>query len=149
MSKKITSYFLSQALQQALMAFDNDEVPIGAVIVKDNIILSAAFNQMKVKKDATAHAEILCIRDACAKIGSQFLNDCSLYVTLEPCPMCACAIAHARIKRVYFGAYDPKGGGVCHGPEIYKYSLWRPEVIGGIKETECADLLKRFFELKR
>lgn len=141
--------FFSKAFEEATKALRADEVPVGAVIVKDDTIISSCYNQMKSLKNAIVHAEILCIQEACVALESQFLTDCDLYVTLEPCIMCAGAIAQARIRSVYFGAYDPKGGAVCHGPHIFKHSLWKPEIVGGIWEEKCALLLTQFFQNKR
>jgi tRNA(adenine34) deaminase len=125
------------------------EVPVGAVIVHNNQILVEATNAMRQSFDPTAHAEIVCIKQACQIQKSQFLEGCDLYVTLEPCSMCAGAIAHARINRVIFGAYDPKGGGVTHGARVFTHSLHKPEVIGGIEEQTCGALLKTFFQKLR
>jgi len=141
------------ALKEAEQAFSQDEVPVGAVIV-DSVsgeIISSAHNEMDTRKDSTAHAELLAIQKACAKKGQSRLDDCDLYVTLEPCPMCAQAISFARLRRLYFGAYDPKGGGVDHGAKIFNASSCHhsPEIIGGLEEQKCAQLLKAFFEKKR
>ncbi len=128
------------------------EVPIGAVIVSaDGEVLAATYNLTETSSDPTAHAEILAIREACAKRESARLPDCDMYVTLEPCPMCATAISFARIRRLYFGAYDPKGGGVEHGPRIYTQPTChhKPEIIAGLAESECAELLTSFFKEKR
>ncbi len=144
---------LRYALEQAEKAFACDEVPVGAVIV-DSLsgeIIAAAHNEMETRQDATAHAELLAIRQACAKKGQSRLEDCDLYVTLEPCPMCAQAISFARLRRLYFGAYDPKGGGVDHGAKVFNASSCHhvPEIIGGLEEQKCAQLLRDFFEKKR
>lgn len=147
-----TSPFL-YAFREAEKAFFRDEVPVGAVIV-DSLsgeVIASSHNEMEARKDPTAHAELLAIQQACAKKGQGRLEGCDLYVTLEPCPMCAQAISFARIRRLYFGAYDPKGGGVDHGVQIFHASSCHhaPEVIGGLEEQKCAQLLKAFFETKR
>lgn len=141
------------ALHEAEKAYNQDEVPVGAVIV-DSLsgdIVAIAHNEMEGQGDPTAHAEMLAIKRATAAKGRGRLEDCDLYVTLEPCPMCAQAISFARIRRLYFGAYDPKGGGVEHGPKIFNSSSCHhiPEVIGGLEEKKCARLLKDFFQKKR
>ena len=137
------------ALKEAERAADRGEVPVGAVIV-DTVrgeILSWAGNRTEELNDPTAHAEILVIREAAKKMGNPRLENCDLYVTLEPCPMCAAAISFGRIRRLYFGAYDPKGGGVDHGARVFEQSTChhRPEVVGGMEETSAAALLKKFF----
>ncbi|MEO1019599.1 MAG: nucleoside deaminase [Pseudomonadota bacterium] len=140
------------ALAQAEAAAKRGEVPIGAVIVgADGRVLAAAGNEVERQGDPTAHAEILALRRAAAGFGRPRLVDCDLYVTLEPCPMCAQAIAFARIRRLYFGAEDAKGGGVEHGPRIFSSPSChhRPEVYGGLAVTEAANLLKTFFALRR
>ncbi len=137
---------------EAEAARDRGEVPIGAVIVgASGEILGRAGNRTLELHDPTAHAELLAIREACAKIGSERLIDCDLYVTLEPCAMCAAAISFARIRRLYFGAPDPKGGGVEHGPRFFAQSTCHhaPEVYGGIGEAASAALLKTFFAARR
>lgn len=141
------------AIHEAEKACTQDEVPVGAVIV-DSLsgdIIAVAHNEMEQRRDPTAHAEMLAIRRAVAARGRGRLEDCDLYVTLEPCPMCAQAISFSRIRRLYFGAYDPKGGGVDHGAKIFNASSCHhiPEVIGGLEEKECAQLLRDFFEKKR
>jgi len=141
------------AIKQAETAKERDEIPVGAVIV-DSVtgrIISSRHNQVEVGKDPTAHAEMLAIREACGQLASSRLPACDMYVTLEPCPMCAQAIALARIRRLYFGAYDPKGGGVENGPRIFSQSTChhRPEIIGGMEEKICSDMLKQFFATKR
>lgn len=143
--------FMKAALQQARAAEARGEVPIGAVIVRDDKVIASAGNRTIECKDPTAHAEILAIRAACEALDSERLSGCDLYVTLEPCPMCATAISFARIRRVYFGAYDAKGGGVEHGPRIFNQPTCHhtPEVYGGIDEVECADILLGFFKARR
>ena len=127
------------------------EVPVGAVVVRDGVVLAVAHNQPRRLHDPTAHAEVLAIRAACAAIGDERLVGCDLYVTLEPCPMCAGAISFARIRRLYYGAADPKGGGVEHGPRVFNQPTCHhaPEVYGGFREGEAAALLRAFFAEKR
>jgi tRNA(Arg) A34 adenosine deaminase TadA len=140
------------ALSEAEHARDLGEVPVGAVIVgAEGEVLARAGNRTLALRDPTAHAELLAIRAACDKLGSERLNDCDLYVTLEPCAMCAAAISFARIRRLYFGAADPKGGAVEHGPRFFAQPTCHhaPEVIGGLGETKAKDLLKTFFADKR
>ena len=139
------------ALEQAKLAAKCGEVPVGAVIEKDGQVLAVAGNRTRELNDPTAHAEILAIRAACAALGQERLNDANLYVTLEPCPMCAAAISNARIARIYYGASDPKSGGVAQGPRIFDHSQChhKPEVYDGISEKDCAELLIAFFANKR
>jgi tRNA(Arg) A34 adenosine deaminase TadA len=140
------------ALAEAETARDLGEVPIGAVIVAANgEVLARAGNRTLSLRDPTAHAELLAIRAACAKLGSERLTACDLYVTLEPCAMCAAAISFARIRRLYFGAADPKGGAVEHGPRFFQQPTCHhaPEVIGGLGEARAAALLKDFFAARR
>jgi len=126
-------------------------VPVGAAVVHQGTVIARAGNRVIELADPTAHAEMLALRQAAAKLGSARLDACDLYVTLEPCPMCAAAISLAHIRRLAFGAYDPKGGGVDHGPRIFEQSTChhRPEVTGGLDESRAAELLKRFFEARR
>ncbi len=140
------------ALQEARDAAARGEVPVGAVVLgPDGAVLARAGNRVEATHDASAHAEILALREAAAARGSARLFDCDLVVTLEPCPMCAQAISFFRIRRLVFGAYDPKGGGVEHGARVFDASSChhRPEVVGGIRETEAAALLKAFFADRR
>tara|TARA_R110002095_G_scaffold163475_1_gene141693 strand:+ start:560 stop:988 length:429 start_codon:yes stop_codon:yes gene_type:complete len=139
------------ALDAASMAGKSGDVPVGAVIVKGGKIIATASNRVERDKDPTAHAEILAIRQAAQILGDARLVDCDLYVTLEPCAMCAQAMAHARIRRLYFGAYDPKGGGVDHGAKIFEKASChhRPDVYGGLAEEKCTALLKSFFQKLR
>jgi len=140
------------ALGLAREAAQTGEVPVGAVVLgPDGAVLARAANRTETDHDAAAHAEMIALRAAAARIGTARLVACDLVVTLEPCPMCAAAAGLFRIRRVVFGAYDPKGGGVEHGPRIYDApgAQHRPEVIGGLREAECADLLKRFFAARR
>ncbi|MEZ5873326.1 MAG: nucleoside deaminase [Hyphomicrobiales bacterium] len=140
------------ALAEAEAARDRGEVPIGAVILgPDGAVLAKAGNRTLELRDPTAHAELLAIRAACAALSSERLVDCDLYVTLEPCAMCAAAISFARIRRLYFGASDPKGGAIEHGPRFFKQPTCHhaPEVYGGLGETAGAALLRDFFAARR
>lgn len=139
------------ALQAAREAGDGGEVPIGAVVVKAGEIIAACGNETRNPPDPTGHAEIRAIRLASQVLGDERLSDCDLYVTLEPCPMCAGAIAHARIARLYYAASDPKGGGVEHGARVFAQDqcLHRPEVYSGMGEDEAAVLLRGFFKERR
>lgn len=140
-------------MAEAEAARDRGEVPVGAVVVdgRSGAVLARAGNEVEARHDPTAHAEMLAIRAAATERGSARLPDCDIYVTLEPCAMCAQAIAFARLRRLYFGAADPKGGGVEHGARIFQQPTChhRPEVIGGVQETRAAELLRRFFEARR
>jgi len=141
------------ALTVARIAAQQGEVPVGAVIVDGTTkdVIARAHNLTETNNDPTAHAEMLVIREACEKLGTPRLINCDMYVTLEPCAMCAQAIAFARIRRLMFGAYDPKGGAVEHGPRIFSQATChhKPEVIAGVEETACGELLKGFFVSKR
>jgi tRNA(adenine34) deaminase len=140
------------ALQEAHAAAARGEVPVGAVVLDGaGHVLASAGNRTEADHDASAHAELLALRAAAAKRGSPRLTDCTLIVTLEPCPMCAGAISAFRVARLIFGAYDPKGGGVEHGARVFAASSChhRPEVVGGVRETECGDLLRAFFTERR
>jgi tRNA(Arg) A34 adenosine deaminase TadA len=139
------------ALDAAAAAAAAGEVPVGAVVVLDGRIIATAANAPRGNHDPTAHAEMLAIRQAAAAIGDDRLSDCDLWVTLEPCAMCAGAIAHARIARLYYGANDPKGGAVEHGPMLFAQPTvhHRPEVYSGIGESEAAALLRDFFATRR
>lgn len=140
------------ALSEAVAAAARSEVPVGCVIVgPDGRIVAQAGNRTRERHDPTAHAEIVAIREACEKLGSERLMGCDLYVTLEPCAMCAAAISLARIRRVYFGADDPKGGGVENGARIFAQATCHhvPDVYGGIGEAAAAAVLRKFFEVKR
>jgi tRNA(adenine34) deaminase len=144
-------YFMRESLRQARRALAADEVPIGAVVVREGEIISRAWNQVEMLKDATAHAEMLAITQAEAAVGDWRLNECDLYVTKEPCPMCAGAIVHARLRRVIFGCPDPKGGGagglvnLLQMPELNHRCL----ITSGILADECAVLIKDFFRARR
>jgi tRNA(Arg) A34 adenosine deaminase TadA len=142
---------MPRALALARAAADAGEVPIGAVIVKDGQVIAEAHNSPRTDHDPTAHAEILAIRRAAQALGDERLTGCELWVTLEPCAMCAGAIAHARIQRLYYAASDPKGGAVEHGARVFEQEqcLHRPEVYSGIGEAEAADILRGFFKKRR
>ncbi len=145
--------YMAQALNAAIEAAARGEVPVGAVLVdhESGKILAIDSNRVEAGFDATAHAEMLVLRAGSQLLKSPRLGQCDLYVTLEPCAMCATAISFARIRRLYFGAYDPKGGGVEHGPQIFNQPTThhRPEVYGGMGEVEAAQLLKGFFTSRR
>jgi len=139
---------MEAALEQARLAAARGEVPVGAVVVAaDGTVVSRAGNTVEASNDASAHAELLALRCAAAARGAKWLNDCDLVVTLEPCPMCAQAISLFRIRRLVFGAYDPKNGGVEHGARVFDATSChhRPEVVGGVREAEAAELLRGFF----
>lgn len=142
---------MAEALAQARAAAVAGEVPIGAIIVKDGAIIASTHNLVETQNDPTAHAELLAIRAAASILKSPRLTDCDMYVTLEPCAMCATAISLARIRRLYFGARDPKGGGVEHGARVFSHATCHhtPEIYGGIAESECANLLQNFFKARR
>ncbi|CUI77266.1 nucleoside deaminase [Cognatishimia activa] len=140
------------ALSEARAAAARGEVPVGAVVIgPDGAILAQAGNRTRELNDPTAHAEILAIRAACEKLDSERLPGCDLYVTLEPCPMCSSAISQSRIARLYYGASDPKSGGVAHGPKVFDHpqSHHKPDVYDGIAAEDCEAILKTFFRDKR
>ncbi len=145
--------YMERALAEAARAAGRGEVPVGAVLVDamTGAVIAAAGNGTEGSSDPTAHAEVLVIREAAGRLGAPRLPECDLYVTLEPCPMCATAISFARIRRLYFGAYDAKGGGVDHGPRIFEQATChhKPEIYGGIDEQASSVLLKGFFQGKR
>lgn len=143
--------YMGLALDLAAAAAVAGEVPVGAIIVKDGVIIGKGGNRPVGSHDPSAHAEIMAIREAAAFLGNDRLTGCDLWVTLEPCAMCAGAIAHARIARLYFGADDPKGGAVVHGPRLFEQPTvhHRPEVYGGIAADESAQLLREFFANRR
>jgi tRNA(adenine34) deaminase len=143
--------YMDMALDEARKAQTAGEVPVGCVIVHDGTVIAAAGNRTLTDRDPTAHAEIVAIRAAAQKLGSERLTGCDLYVTLEPCAMCAAAISFARIRRLYYGAADPKGGAVEHGPRFYQQPTChhRPEIYGGIGAGAAGDLLRGFFEARR
>ena len=142
---------MARALALAREGEAAGEVPIGAVVTRDGAIVGEAFNRPRTLRDPTAHAEVLAIRAAAAFLGSERLEGCDLWVTLEPCAMCAGAISHARIARLYYAAADAKGGAVDHGARVFDQAqcLHRPEVYSGIGEGEAADVLRRFFAARR
>jgi cytosine deaminase len=140
------------AIEEARAAAARGEVPVGAALLSPGgAVLARAGNAVEAAHDASAHAELIVMREAARSIGSPRLAGCTLVVTLEPCPMCAAAAVHFRIGRLVFGAYDPKGGGVEHGPRVFDASgcLHRPEVVGGVREAESAALLRGFFAVRR
>jgi len=143
--------FMVDALEEAQLARDRGEVPVGAVLVLNGNIIAADGNRTLELKDPTAHAEILVIRQAARILGSERLYDCDLYVTLEPCPMCAAAISFARIRRLYFGASDSKSGAVENGVRFYNDATCHhaPDVYSGLAETQCSEILKDFFASRR
>ncbi|WP_296675440.1 nucleoside deaminase [Novosphingobium sp.] len=139
------------ALEQARIAESVGEVPIGAVLVKDGAVIAAAHNAPRGQSDPTAHAEVLAIRAAAKALGRERLDGCEMWVTLEPCAMCAGAISHARIARLYYAAADPKGGAIDHGARVFEHQqcLHAPEVYSGMGEQEAGDLLRDFFKARR
>lgn len=143
--------FMAMALDEARAAAARGEVPVGCVVVRDGAVVARAGNRTVADKDPTGHAELIAIRAAASALGSERLTDCDLYVTLEPCAMCAGAIAFARLRRVYFGAADPKGGAVENGVRFFASASChhKPEVYGGIGESDSAALLKEFFQARR
>jgi len=142
---------MSVAFDEARAAALRGESPIGVALVRDGAVIVRAGNRTREHCDPTAHAELLALREAAARLGSERLAGCDLYVTLEPCAMCAGAISHARIRRLYYGAPDPKGGAVEHGPRFFRQPTCHhaPDVYGGIRESEAAAMLKAFFAARR
>ena len=143
---------MTLALAEAAAAAGRGEVPVGAALVDpEGRIIAVAGNRVEADCDPTAHAEMLALRAGAARLGATHLSDCDLYVTLEPCAMCAAAIGFARLRRLYFGAYDPKGGAVEHGPRLFDQPTThhRPEIYGGIEERRAAELLRTFFRERR
>jgi tRNA(adenine34) deaminase len=143
--------FMDDALSEARAANEAGEVPVGCVVVREGKIIARAANRTLRDRDPTAHAEMLAVRQAAAALGSERLTDCDLYVTLEPCAMCAAALSFARIRRLYYGATDPKGGAVDNGVRFFASATChhRPEVYGGIGESEAAGILREFFKARR
>ena len=143
--------YMALALEEARAAAGEGEVPVGAVIVREGEVIAAAHNAPRRLRDPSAHAEMVALRAAAALRGTKHLTDCDLYVTLEPCAMCAAAIALFRVRRLYFAAFDPKGGGVDHGARVFDRSTThhRPEIYGGLRATEAASLLSDFFATRR
>jgi tRNA(Arg) A34 adenosine deaminase TadA len=146
-----TLSFMGAALQEAEKAQDRGEVPVGAIVVFQNKIIGKGHNLTRHLKDPTAHAEIIALKEASKRLGTPLLEGCDLYVTLEPCAMCAGALSLARMRHVFFGAYDPKGGSIDHGPRLFQQPtcLHRPQAWGGIDEKHCQKLLKDFFKQRR
>ncbi|MBB3394070.1 cytosine deaminase [Rhizobium sp. BK538] len=146
-----TNQFMELALDQARAAGERGEVPIGAVLVLDGRVVAASGNRTRELNDVTAHAEVAVIRMACEELGQERLTGADLYVTLEPCTMCAAAISFARIRRLYYGAEDPKGGAVDNGVRFYTQPTCHhaPDVYSGLQETTSADILRTFFAQKR
>jgi tRNA(adenine34) deaminase len=144
-------YFMGEALRQALRAYEAEEVPIGAVVVRDGRIIARAFNQVELLKDATAHAEMLAMTQAESVVGDWRLTDCTLYVTKEPCPMCAGAVVHVRLARVVFGALDPKAGAAGSVMNLLQFPTLnhKSQITGGVREPECKALLQNFFAEQR
>jgi tRNA(adenine34) deaminase len=144
-------YFMGEALRQAARAYEAEEVPVGAVVVREGRIIARAFNQVELLKDATAHAEMLALTQAEGLVGDWRLTDCTLYVTKEPCPMCAGAIVHVRLARVVFGASDPKGGAAGGMMNLVQHPSLnhRCEITSGVREPECRALLQTFFGEQR
>ena len=144
-------YYMKEAIRQAKKAWKADEVPIGCVIVKDGMIIARGYNQREKTQKSTAHAEIIAIERACKRIGSWRLEDCDLYVTLEPCPMCAGAILQSRVRTVIYGASDPKGGCIEGCMQMYQTKGFNhyPQVVSGVLKEECSGLLTAFFKEKR
>ncbi|HEU5122485.1 MAG TPA: tRNA adenosine(34) deaminase TadA [Verrucomicrobiae bacterium] len=144
-------YFMGEALRQAAKAYEAEEVPVGAVVVRDGRIIARAYNQVELLKDATAHAEMLAVTQAEQAVGDWRLTDCTLYVTKEPCPMCAGAIVHVRLARVVFGASDPKGGAAGSALNLLQFPTLnhRSAITSGVREMECRALLRTFFAEQR
>jgi tRNA(adenine34) deaminase len=142
---------MALALAEARAAGDDGEVPVGAVVLRDGAVLATGRNRTRQDRDPTAHAEIVAIRAAALALGTDRLSGCDLYVTLEPCAMCAGAMSWARLRRLYFGAPDPKGGAVEHGPRLFSQPTCHhaPEIYGGLREGEAASLLRGFFATRR
>ncbi len=147
--KKDSLSAMEHALVEAQAAAERNSVPVGAVITLGDTIIARAGNEVWKNNDPTAHAEILAIRRACTYLKTHMLTECDLYVTLEPCAMCAQAISLARIRRLYFGAYDVKYGAIVHNARVFSHSLHKPEYIGGVLETQCAKILQQFFQKRR
>ncbi|MBQ4084299.1 MAG: nucleoside deaminase [Alphaproteobacteria bacterium] len=139
------------ALEEAQKAFDTDEIPVGAVLFETNTgkIIATAHNQTEKMNDISAHAEILALREGGKILKTNHFSGYSLFTTLEPCPMCAGALAWSKIDRIYFGAYDPKSGGIEHGARVLNHTHHKPDIYGGLEEEKCALVMKKFFERKR
>ena len=149
--KNAQEKFMKMAIKEAMKAQDIDEVPVGCVIVKDNKVIARGFNKRETTQDPTSHAELKTLQKASKKLNSWRLDDCDIYVTLEPCIMCAGAIIQSRIRHVYFGAYDPKGGALGSSIDVLTANNinHHPEVTGGLLEEECSNILKEYFRHKR
>ena len=144
-------YFMRDAIRQAAKAYDADEVPVGAVVARNGTVIARAWNQVELLKDATAHAEMLALTAAEAAVGDWRLTDCTLYVTKEPCPMCAGALVHCRVDRVVFGAADPKGGAAGGAMNLLQFPTLnhQTEITPGVMENDCRSMLQNFFKEKR
>ena len=143
-------YFMNEAIAEARLAYEKDEVPVGAIIVQDGNIIARAHNLRETEKNALMHAETMAVDLACKALGGWRLPRCTLYVTLEPCPMCAGAIVNSRIDRVVFGAYDRRAGAFGSILDLNAYPLnHKPEIVGGVMEEECRIMLQEFFKRKR
>ena len=144
-------YFMQDAIRQAVKAYEADEVPVGAVVVREGAVIARAWNQVELLKDATAHAEMIALTAAEAAVGDWRLTGCTLYVTKEPCPMCAGALVHCRIDRVVFGAADPKGGAAGGAMNLLQFPTLNHtcDITGGVMEPDCRSLLQTFFKEKR
>ncbi|MGH6923411.1 MAG: nucleoside deaminase [Propylenella sp.] len=151
MSASTTESFMDRALKEAEAAGERGEIPVGAVLVRNGEVIAASGNRTRELNDVTAHAEVLAIRVAAERLGAERLAECDLYVTLEPCTLCAAAISFARIRRLYYGAGDPKGGAVDHGVRFFGAATCHhaPEIYSGIGESAAAALLRRFFRERR
>ena len=149
MTSPSPSTFMELALTLGAEAALAGEVPVGCVLVRQGKILATSRNEVMALQDVTAHAEVLALRRAAQVLGSRILEGCDLYVTLEPCPLCAQALSFARLGRIYYGAPDPKGGGIDHGPRIFTHALHKPEVYGGIMEQAASAQLREFFKALR
>lgn len=144
-------YFMGEALRQARKAWERDEVPVGAVIVREGRVIARAYNQVEMLHDATAHAEMLAITQAEEALGGWRLNECDIYITKEPCPMCAGALVHVRMRRVVFGCASPKDGGAGGVVDLLQHPKLnhRCEVLRGVRENECSEMLRAFFRERR
>lgn len=140
---------MKHAYQKAKEAYCKNEVPVGAVLVHKNKIIASDHNQMRQNVSSIDHAELLCAYVGIKILKSPYLNECDLYVTLEPCPMCAATLKHLRIRNIYFGAYDFKGGGIVHGPRLFDSNNSHTEYYGGYMENQCSTILQDFFKSKR
>lgn len=143
-----TTLMMQHALQQAHLAAQKGEIPVGAIIynLSTGHILAQTHNQVEEKQNPTAHAELLAITQAVEVYGSKYLENCAIAVTLEPCAMCAQAISNARISKVFFGAYDPKSGGTVNGARVFNHAHFKPEIIGGLQEEQCREILQNLFK---